>query len=77
MASKRYFLVARSVDGRWHHVSHCGYLFGGAGACHPLTAEMSETDHEQICRAVCWMADDPAVVSVDLTADATYRVSWL
>jgi hypothetical protein len=77
MASKRAFLVARSVDGHWQHASHTGYYFGGAGACHPLVAGMTEADHAQICRAVAWMADDAAVQSVDLTADATYRVSWI
>lgn len=77
MASKRLFLVARSVDGRWQHVSHSGYHFGGAGACHPLVDGMTEVDHEQICNAVCWMVDTPGVTLVDLTADATYRVSWL
>ena len=38
---------------------------------------MTETAHDQICRAVAWMADERGVVSVDLTPDATYRVSWL
>ena len=77
MASKRFFLVARSVDGRWQRASHTGYLLPNVGACHPLVDDMTEADHEQICRAVCWMADETAVRSVDLTADATYRVSWL
>mgnify|MGYP001597999995 FL=1 len=74
---KRGFLVAQSVEGRWQHVSHSGYLLAGVGACHPLVGSMTETAHDQICQAVVWMADERGVVSVDLTPDATYRVSWL
>jgi hypothetical protein len=77
MASKRAFLVAREVEARWQLASKSGYHFGGAGACHPLVQGMTDGDHEQICKAVCWMVDNPGVTSVDLTADATYRVSWL
>ena len=75
--TKRSFLVALDVDGRWQHVSHCGYLLAGVGACHPLVGDMTELNHAEICRAVTWMADEPGAVSVDLKADATYRVSWL
>ena len=74
---KRGFLVAQSVDGRWQHVSHNGYLLAGVGACHPLVGDMTETAHDQICLAAEWMAGEHGVVSVDLTPDATYRVSWL
>ncbi len=78
MATKRFFLVARAdADGRWHRVSDTGYLYGGAGACHPLVDGMTEADHDAICRAVWWMAEDAAVRSLDLTADNTYRVSWI
>ena len=75
--TKRGFLVAQSIDGHWQHVSHSGYLLAGVGACHPLVGAMTEMAHDQICKAVSWMADDAAVVSVDLVPDATYRVSWL
>ena len=74
--TKRGFLVARSVEGRWQLASKSGYYWPGVGTSHPLVGAMTETDHEQICRAVGWMADHPGVTLVDLTADATYRVSW-
>ena len=75
--TKRGFLVAKSVDERWQHVSHNGYLLAGVGACHPLIDAMTEMAHDAICRAVAWMADNDGVISVDLSPDATYRVSWL
>lgn len=74
--TKRGFLVGRLVDGTWQVASKTGYLLPGVGACHPLVAGMTEADHAQIERAVCWMADNPGVTLVDLTADAAYRVSW-
>ena len=74
---KRGFLVALSVDGHWQHVSHNGYLLDGVGACHPLVGDMTEIAHDQICKAVEWMAGEHGVASVDLALDATYRVSWL
>ena len=74
---KRGFLVAHQVAGRWQHVSQSGYLLADVGACHPLVGAMTETAHAQICKAVEWMAGEQGVVSVDLTPDATYRVSWL
>ena len=74
---KRGFLVAQLVDGRWQHASHTGYLLENVGACHPLVGTMTEAAHGQICQAVTWMADEQGVVSVDLTPDTTYRVSWL
>lgn len=78
MASKRGFLVARSVDTRWQLVSKSGYLLAGVGACHPVVGDMTETAHEQICRAVSWMADEPAANFVDLDVDGQqFRVSWL
>jgi len=77
MASKRDFLVGRLVDGTWQVARGAGHLYGGVGACHPLVDGMTETDHAQICAAVSFMADDPAVRMVELTADGTYRVSWL
>ena len=76
MSTKRGFLVGRCVDGTWQVASTSGYHFGGAGACHPLVAGMTETDHTAICKAVAWMADNPGVTLVNLTADAAYRVSW-
>ena len=74
---KRGFLVAQQVDGHWQHVSHNGYLLVGVGACHPIVGDMTEVAHDQVCKAVEWMADNAAVVSVDLAPDATYRVTWL
>ena len=74
---KRRFLVARSIDGRWQHASHTGLFWPNVGAAHPMVDGMTETDHAQICRAVCWMVNNPGVTMVDLTADATYRVSWM
>ena len=75
-STKRGFLVGRLVDGVWQVASATGYLLPGVGACHPLVAGMTETDHEQICSAVSWMADNAGVSLVNLTADAAYRVSW-
>ena len=75
--AKRGFLVALRENDTWQHVSHNGYLLAGVGACHPLVGAMTETAHDAICRAVAWMADNHGVVSVDLSPDATYRVSWL
>ena len=75
--AKRGFLVAQQVDGHWQRVSSNGYLLEHVGACHPLVGDMTEVAHDEICKAVTWMAEDAAVVSVDLTPDATYRVSWL
>jgi hypothetical protein len=76
-STKRGFLVGRFVDGRCQLASKTGYLQPGVGACHPLVAGMTEVDHEQICKAVSWMADNPGVMLVNLTADAAYTVSWL
>ena len=46
MASmKRGFLVGQLVDGVWQVASKTGYLLPGVGACHPLVAGMTETDH--------------------------------
>ena len=42
MSTKRGFLVGRCVDGTWQVASTSGYHFGGAGACHPLVAGMTE-----------------------------------
>jgi hypothetical protein len=76
-STKRGFLVARFVDGRCQLASKKGYFKPGIGAYHPLVEGMTEVDHDQICKAICWMADNPGVTLVDLTADASYRVSWL
>ena len=76
-STKRGFLVGQVIDGTWQVASKTGYYLPNVGACHPMVAGMTETDHEQICAAVSWMAEETGVTLVNLTADASYRVSWL
>jgi len=76
-STTRGFYVARQVDGRWQVASKTGRYLPGVGAAHPLVAGMTETDHHQIERAVCWMGQEGGINYVDLTADASYRVGWM